>query len=173
MTLLSDKHNTIKDIDRVNYTNRSCRFFSRKENLLYCFFVFFVCAAICSGDPIRIDSGKIAGVRVTMFSGYERYKTVEEYESARRKLYKDSAELILDVYGVKSNEDIKNAVNQHINDSWFAQPTRWMARHMSKVNQNTYLYHFAHQSINWPAGGSSHAAELTTGNTILSFDRLK
>ena len=31
---------------------------------------------------------------------------------------------------------------------------------MSKVNQNTYLYHFAHQSINWPAGGSSHAAEL-------------
>ena len=31
---------------------------------------------------------------------------------------------------------------------------------MSKVNQNTYLYHFAHQSINWSAGGSSHAAEL-------------
>jgi para-nitrobenzyl esterase len=35
-----------------------------------------------------------------------------------------------------------------------------MVRHMSKVNQNTYLYHFAHTSISWPAGGSSHAAEL-------------
>ena len=96
----------------------------------------------------------------TMFSGYERYKTVEEYESARRKQYKDSADLVIERYGVATKEDITKAVNQHINDSWFAQPTRWMVRHMSRVNRNTYLYHFAHTSISWPAGGSSHAAEL-------------
>lgn len=35
-----------------------------------------------------------------------------------------------------------------------------MVRHMSKVNRDTYLYHFARPSISWPAGGSSHAAEL-------------
>jgi len=33
MPLLCDKHDTIKDIDRMNYTNRSCRSFSRKKNL--------------------------------------------------------------------------------------------------------------------------------------------
>ncbi|MHC4426523.1 MAG: carboxylesterase/lipase family protein [Planctomycetota bacterium] len=96
----------------------------------------------------------------TMFSWYERYDTVADYESMLRKQYKDSADLVVELYAVKSTEGIKKAVNQHINDSWFAQPTRWMVRHMSKVNPNTYLYHFAHRSINWPAGGSAHAAEL-------------
>jgi para-nitrobenzyl esterase len=86
--------------------------------------------------------------------------TVEEYKDEVRKQYKDSADDILDIYPVDSKEDIKQAVNQSINDIWFAQPTRWMVRGMSKKNQDSYLYHFAHQSMDWPKGGSAHAAEL-------------
>jgi len=42
---------------------------------------------------------------------------------------------------------------QQINDAWFAQPTRWMMRGMSKKNKDTYLYHFAMPgSLNRPGG---------------------
>ncbi len=67
---------------------------------------------------------------------------------------------MLEIYPVTSKDQIKQAVNQSINDVWFAQPTRWMVRGMARKNKNSYLYHFAHQSMNWPAGGSAHAAEL-------------
>jgi para-nitrobenzyl esterase len=96
----------------------------------------------------------------TMFSWGADKMTVEEYKDKARKLYKDSADDILEIYPVASKDQIKQAVNQSINDAWFAQPTRWMVRGMSKKNQDTYLYHFAHQGISWPAGGSGHAAEL-------------
>jgi para-nitrobenzyl esterase len=96
----------------------------------------------------------------TMFSGYFRPKTVAEFEAMLKEQYQDGADLVIEAYAVKTTEEIRPAVNQHINDAWFAQPTRWMVRHMSKVNPNSYLYHFAHTSMNWPAGGSSHAAEL-------------
>ena len=96
----------------------------------------------------------------TMFSGGAEELTVEEYNAEARDQYKDSAADILGIYPVSSKDQIKQAVNQSINDVWFAQPTRWMVRHMSRKNKDTYLYHFAHKSLNWPAGGSAHAAEL-------------
>lgn len=97
----------------------------------------------------------------TMFSWGADKMTVEEFNDKARKLYKDSADAILDVYNVTSKDQVKQAVYQSINDAWFAQPARWMVRSMSKKNKDTYLYHFAHQSIDWPEGGSSHAAEIT------------
>ncbi len=96
----------------------------------------------------------------TLFSWYQKYDSVADYASALEKEYKGATHLVLDLYEVKSEEDISRAVNQNINDAWFAQPTRWMAKYMSRINRNTYLYHFAHKSINWPDGGSAHAAEL-------------
>lgn len=96
----------------------------------------------------------------TMFSGGANNMTVEEYHAEARDQYKDSAAAILDIYPVASKDQIKQEVNQSINDVWFAQPTRWMVRYMSRKNNNSYLYHFAHKSLNWPAGGSAHAAEL-------------
>jgi para-nitrobenzyl esterase len=97
----------------------------------------------------------------TMFSWGADKMTVEEYEAAARKLYKDLADDILAIYNITSKDQVKQAVNQSINDAWFAQPVRWMVRSMSRKNKDTYLYHFAHQSIDWPEGGSSHAAEIT------------
>jgi para-nitrobenzyl esterase len=96
----------------------------------------------------------------TMFSGGARKMSVEDYQGEIRDRFKESADAILDTYEVTSKDQIKQAVNQSINDAWFAQPARWMARGMSRKHKDTYLYHFAHQSMNWPAGGSAHAAEL-------------
>ena len=96
----------------------------------------------------------------TMFSGGAARMNVEDYESEIRKNYKDLADDILKLYPATKKEEIRPALNRAINDLWFAQPSRWMARHMSKLNENTYLYHFAHQNMQWPAGGSSHAAEI-------------
>ena len=58
----------------------------------------------------------------TMFSWYQNHTTVEDFESALRKEYGDSTDLVLEVYAVTSEEQVKKAVNQHINDSRFAQP---------------------------------------------------
>lgn len=96
----------------------------------------------------------------TMFSGGAGRMSVEDYQGEIREKYKEAADAILDTYPVTAQDQVKQAVNQSINDIWFAQPTRWMVRGMARKNKNTYLYHFAHQSINWPAGGSAHAAEL-------------
>ena len=97
----------------------------------------------------------------TMFSWGADKMTVKEYNDKARKLYKDSVDDILEIYPVTSKDQIKQALNQSINDAWFAQPVRWMTKYMSKKNQDTYLYHFAHQSVDWPDGGSAHAAEIT------------
>ena len=96
----------------------------------------------------------------TMFSGGAGKMSVEDFQDEIRDRYKDAADAVLEIYPVTSKDQIKQAVNQSINDVWFAQPTRWMVRGMARKNKNSYLYHFAHQSMNWPAGGSAHAAEL-------------
>ncbi len=96
----------------------------------------------------------------TMFSGWAGKMSVENYQDEIRDRYEEAAEAILATYPVTSKDQIKQAVNQSINDVWFAQPTRWMVRGMSKKNSGTYLYHFGHQSMTWPGGGSAHAAEL-------------
>ena len=96
----------------------------------------------------------------TMFSGGAGKMSVEDFQGEIRDKYQGAAHAILDTYPVTSKDQVKQAVNQSINDAWFAQPTRWMVRGMARKNQDTYLYHFAHQSMNWPGGGSAHAAEL-------------
>ncbi len=68
---------------------------------------------------------------------------------------------MLAIYPVEKKEDMWHANLQSINDIWFAQPARWMVKGMSKKNPDTYLYHFAHQSMDKPDWGSSHAAEIT------------
>ncbi|NQV32282.1 MAG: carboxylesterase family protein [Phycisphaeraceae bacterium] len=96
----------------------------------------------------------------TIFSGGAGKMSVEDFQGEIRDKYKDAADAILNTYPVTAKAQIKQAVNQSINDAWFAQPTRWMVRGMARKNKNTYLYHFAHQSMNRPAGGSAHASEL-------------
>jgi len=96
----------------------------------------------------------------SMFSGGAGKMSIEDYQGEMRDRYKDAADAILDAYPVTSQDQIRQAVSQSINDAWFAQPARWMVRGMSKKNKDTYLYHFAHRSISWPGGGSAHAAEL-------------
>jgi len=86
--------------------------------------------------------------------------SVGNYQDEIRDRYKEAADAIFDTYPVTSKDQIKQAVNQSINDAWFAQPTRWMVRGMARKNSDTYLYHFAHPSMTWPGGGSAHAAEL-------------
>jgi para-nitrobenzyl esterase len=96
----------------------------------------------------------------TMFSWGAGKKTVDEYRADFENKYIDFADDILAIYSVVSKDQVKKAVIQSITDVWFAQPTRWMVRNMSEINKDAYLYHFAHQSMGWPAGGSSHAAEM-------------
>jgi para-nitrobenzyl esterase len=97
----------------------------------------------------------------TMFTWYKTDYTMEEFEEILRKAYNECADRMIDVYNVTSQDDVMRAVNQRVNDDWFAQPTRWMVRHMAKVNPNTYLYHFAHTNVNMsPSWRSAHAAEL-------------
>ncbi|MCP4451891.1 MAG: carboxylesterase family protein, partial [Planctomycetes bacterium] len=96
----------------------------------------------------------------TMFSGGAGRMSVEDFKGEIREKYKEAADAVLDTYPLTSKDQVKQAVNQSINDVWFAQPTRWMVRGMARKNTDTYLYHFAHQSMNWPGGGSAHAAEL-------------
>ncbi|NOU61767.1 carboxylesterase/lipase family protein [Marinifilum caeruleilacunae] len=96
----------------------------------------------------------------TMFLYGADKQSVDQYKAGAQQVFRGYAEDIMKMYPVDSKSDIKGAVCQTINDIWFAQPTRWMARYMSKKNKNTYLYHFAHPSMRWPAGGSAHAAEL-------------
>lgn len=104
----------------------------------------------------------------TMFLWGADKMTVEEYHLEVQESYKEYAGNILELYPVNEKGEVKGAVNQSINDTWFAQPTRWMAKHMSKVNENTYLYHFAHTCTWWPEGGSCHAAEI-----VFVFNDLK
>jgi len=96
----------------------------------------------------------------TMFSGGARNMTVEAYQDEIKRSYKEYAEKVLELYPASSQEEVYDAMNVSINDTWFAQPTRWMTKHMSNLNEDSYLYHFAHTNVWWPAGGSSHAAEL-------------
>ncbi len=96
----------------------------------------------------------------TMFSRGARNMTVEARNAEVRKAFKEHAEKVLELYPANSQEEVYDAVNKFINDTWFAQPSRWMVKHMAKVNEDSYLYHFAHTNLWWPAGGSSHAAEL-------------
>jgi len=96
----------------------------------------------------------------TMFSGRAGSMTVEEYVAEAHASYKEYTNKMLELYPVSAKEQVLGAVNQSINDTWFAQPSRWMTTHMSSVNKDTYLYHFAHTSVQWPNGGSAHAAEV-------------
>ncbi len=97
----------------------------------------------------------------TMFTWYKTDYTVDEFEKILGEAYNEGADRMIDVYNVTSQDEVMRAVNQRVNDDWFAQPTRWMVRHMAKVNPDTYLYHFAHPNVNMsPAWGSAHAAEL-------------
>lgn len=97
----------------------------------------------------------------TMFFWGSGDKTVEDYEKEIREKYKDAADEMLAIYPVEKKEDMWHANLQRINDIWFAQPARWMVKGMSKKNPDSYLYHFAHQSMDKPDWGSAHAAEIT------------
>jgi len=96
----------------------------------------------------------------TMFSWGAMDMTLDAYQAGVKKAYKEYSDKMLELYPATKQEEVYDAVNQSINDTWFAQPSRWMTKHMSRVNEDSYLYHFAHTNLWWPAGGSSHAAEL-------------
>ena len=112
---------------------------------------------VIESRPLIVGSNTDEG---TMFSQRADKMSVGDYRSEMEKEFKTGVKKVLELYPADTQSAIKNALNRSINDVWFAQPSRWMATHMSKKNADTYLYHFAHQSMRWPAGGSSHAAEL-------------
>jgi para-nitrobenzyl esterase len=96
----------------------------------------------------------------TMFAYGADKMSIEEFQQSLGRNYNDFGEEMINFYAVKDQSEVYQAVCQSINDAWFAQPTRWMARHNSKKTQDTYLYHFARRSLAWPYWGASHAAEL-------------
>jgi para-nitrobenzyl esterase len=96
----------------------------------------------------------------TMFAWGADKMSIEDFEKRIQENYKEFGDEMIGIYAVNEKAEVYNAVCQSINDSWFAQPTRWMARQSARVNPDTYLYHFARKSSAWPYWGASHAAEL-------------
>jgi para-nitrobenzyl esterase len=96
----------------------------------------------------------------TMFAWGAYKMSIADFQNRIRDSYKDFGDKMIEIYPVEDQTEVYQAVCQSINDGWFAQPTRWLARQNAKQNKDTYLYHFARQSFAWPYWGASHAAEI-------------
>ena len=95
-----------------------------------------------------------------MFTGRNRFETVEDYRASRRQEYGEFAEEILEHYGAESVEEILGAMSRHITDTWFLRPARAMAGAMSNVSSEAYFYHFTRINSERPSLGANHAAEI-------------
>lgn len=88
-------------------------------------------------------------------------KSVAEYKDMVRKVYPDSAEQILALYPVASDEDLFGAINDLFGDHFFGMQAWYAAQQTAKQGIPTWLYFFTRQSpaeSQW--AGAYHGADI-------------
>jgi para-nitrobenzyl esterase len=126
------------------------------------------------------DSGKqhhlpfLAGTNAdegTIFTMNLPIKTVAQYRDYAHTRYA-AADMFLKLYPAASDDEVRPAMSRALADSMFLTTARALAGAASKVNPQTYLYHFTRVSATGKARhlGSFHAAEIpyVFGNVTVS-----
>jgi len=96
----------------------------------------------------------------TMFRSFIPAKTPEEVRALISEFYGEQAEDVLQLYPVATKDDVGDAVNMFIGDTWFVRATRRMLRGMEQVSSPAFQYFYTRTSPALPAWGAHHAAEL-------------
>jgi len=96
----------------------------------------------------------------TMFLLMMPVRTVAQYEELMKETYGEHAEKFLELYPAKSDQDVRDAMNKLLTDSWFTRVAREMAAGQTHTGKESYQYEFTRVSRQMPAWGAHHAAEL-------------
>lgn len=107
----------------------------------------------------HIDVPMIVGTNTdegTMFAPALPFTTPQQFEAAIRAMYGAQSDVVLQLYPVKTAQDLPAAKNQLITDTWFLQG----AKSMLAAASQGYEYHFSRRSTVLPDWGAHHALEI-------------
>jgi para-nitrobenzyl esterase len=85
--------------------------------------------------------------------------SVAEYEKFIRDNFGENASLVLARYPASSEEEVQHQMERLVTDFDFASTAKFVARSMSEVNENTYLYKFTYALPGQPYG-AYHTSDL-------------
>jgi para-nitrobenzyl esterase len=95
------------------------------------------------------------------FIGHLPPQNVAEYEAMVQEVYPDSAEQVLALYPVHSDEDLFQAINNLFGDHFFGMQAWFAANEMSRQGLPTWLYFFTRTSpVPEQWAGAYHGADI-------------
>jgi para-nitrobenzyl esterase len=88
--------------------------------------------------------------------------SVEAYHALASRVYGAHADEVLAMYPANDVGEIRSALSRNITDSFFVAGARYFAETESKVNNQTFVYHFTHVSADPRRRmlGAFHASEI-------------
>jgi para-nitrobenzyl esterase len=88
--------------------------------------------------------------------------SVEAYRALARRVYGAHTDEVLALYPAADAGEIRSALSRNITDSFFVAGARYFAETVSKVNNQTFVYHFTHVSSDPRRRmlGAFHASEI-------------